>query len=99
MRNRGERQSGGGSGRSRSRSMSGTATNASGAAHGADRADALGRRFWPGPLAHVRLSETQRFLLLALFIGTFAGILVVLFHITIDLLSWSSLGALAGRFR
>jgi CIC family chloride channel protein len=57
------------------------------------------RKLWPGSLAQVRLSETQRFLLLALFIGTFAGLLVVLFHMTIDVLSWSSLGALAGRFR
>lgn len=45
------------------------------------------------------LTETQRFMLLALFIGAFSGVLVVLFHITIDLISWSSLGALSGRFR
>jgi CIC family chloride channel protein len=44
------------------------------------------------------MSETQRFLLLALTIGVFSGVLVVLFHIAIDLLTWSSLGALAGRF-
>jgi len=57
------------------------------------------RKFWPGPFGHIGLSETQRFLLLALLIGTFAGLLVVLFHITIDSLSWASLGTLAGRFR
>ncbi|MBV9267085.1 MAG: chloride channel protein [Acidobacteriaceae bacterium] len=48
---------------------------------------------------HWRLSEAQRFLLLALLIGMFSGLLVVLFHISIDLVSWYSLGALTGRFR
>ncbi len=57
------------------------------------------RKFWPGPFGHIGLSETQRFLLLALLIGMFSGLLVVLFHITIDVISWTSLGALAGRFR
>jgi CIC family chloride channel protein len=45
------------------------------------------------------LSETQRFLLLALFIGIFSGLLVVCFHITIDWVSWTTLGALSGRYR
>lgn len=45
------------------------------------------------------LSETQRFLLLAILIGVFAGLMVVCFHITIDFLSWYSLGALSGRSR
>ena len=57
------------------------------------------RRFWHFHLGHLGLSETQRFLILALCIGMFSGLLVVLFHITIDFISWSSLGALAGRFR
>ena len=56
-------------------------------------------KLWPGALGFHGLSETQRFLLLASFIGVFSGLLVVLFHITIDLISWASLGALAGRFR
>src|SRR5689334_7131335 len=56
-------------------------------------------RFFQGPFAHLGLSETQRFLILALFIGMFSGLLVVLFHITIDWISWMSLGALAGRFQ
>jgi CIC family chloride channel protein len=43
------------------------------------------------------LNETQRFLLLALLIGMFSGLLVVLFHVAIDMISWTSLGALAGR--
>ena len=55
-------------------------------------------RLWPGAFGHLGLSEAQRFLLLALLIGIFSGLLVVLFHITIDFISWSSLGALAGRF-
>ena len=50
-------------------------------------------------LAHLSLSEAQRFLLLALLIGVFSGILVVLFHIAIDFLTWTSLGALTGRYR
>jgi len=57
-----------------------------------------GRRMLANSLAHVSISETQRFLLLALLIGIFSGLLVVLFHISIDVISWTSLGALAGRF-
>ncbi len=55
-------------------------------------------KFWQGAFGHLGLSEAQRFLLLALLIGVFSGLLVVLFHITIDVISWTSLGALAGRF-
>ncbi len=50
-------------------------------------------------LAHVSLTDTQRFLILSIFIGAFSGVLVVLFHIFIDTISWTSLGALSGRFR
>ncbi len=48
---------------------------------------------------HLTLSEGQRFLLLAILIGAFSGLMVVAFHIAIDLLSWYSLGALSGKFR
>lgn len=48
---------------------------------------------------HLALSEAQRFLLLAILIGVFAGLLVVCFHIAIDFLSWYSLGALSGKYR
>jgi CIC family chloride channel protein len=48
---------------------------------------------------HFMISEAQRFLLLAILIGVFAGLLVVCFHMAIDFLSWYSLGALSGRFR
>ena len=48
---------------------------------------------------HFVLSETQRFLLLAILIGIFSGLMVVCFHITIDLISWYSLGALLGKYR
>ncbi|HWB84789.1 MAG TPA: chloride channel protein [Bryobacteraceae bacterium] len=48
---------------------------------------------------HLTLSETQRFLLLSVLIGIFAGLMVVCFHICIDFISWSSLGALSGKFR
>ncbi len=46
-----------------------------------------------------RLNETQRFLLLAILIGVFSGLLVTCFHIAIDLLGWYSLGALSEKFR
>jgi len=48
---------------------------------------------------HLALSETQRFLFLAILIGVFAGLMVVCFHIAIDFISWYSLGALSGKFR
>ena len=49
------------------------------------------RALWPARFA---ISETQRFLLLALLIGMFSGLLVVCFHIAIDWVSWTTLGAL-----
>jgi chloride channel protein, CIC family len=55
-------------------------------------------KFWQGAFGHLGLSEAQRFLLLSLLIGMFSGLLVVLFHISIDVISWNTLGALAGRF-
>ena len=55
-------------------------------------------KFLQGAFGHLGLSEAQRFLLLSLLIGIFSGLLVVLFHISIEVLSWSTLGALAGRF-
>ena len=45
------------------------------------------------------LGDAERFLLLAILIGVFAGLLVVCFHITIDLLGWTSIGAITARFR
>lgn len=56
-------------------------------------------RFWQSTLGLLSLSDTQRFLFLALLIGVFSGLLVVLFHICIDLTSWGALGALSGRYR
>jgi len=57
-------------------------------------------RYWlrPDSFGFLSPNETQRFMVLALFIGMFSGLLVVLFHIAIDFISWTSLGALAGRF-
>lgn len=46
-----------------------------------------------------RVSDTQRFLLLSICIGLFAGLLVVCFHFAIDLVSWSALGTPIGRNR
>lgn len=56
-------------------------------------------RLWQRSIGILSLSETQRFLFLALLIGVFSGLLIVLFHIFIDLTSWGSLGALSGRYR
>ena len=42
------------------------------------------------------MSETQRFLLLAILIGAFAGLVVVFFHISIDWLSWFALNSPIG---
>lgn len=56
-------------------------------------------RWLQSRFTHFGLSDAQRFLLLALLIGIFSGILVVLFHICIDAVSWGSLGALAGQYR
>ena len=46
-----------------------------------------------------RVSDTQRFLLLSIFIGLFAGLLVVCFHMAIDLVSWTTLGTPVGGSR
>ena len=42
------------------------------------------------------LSETQRFLLLAVLIGAFAGLLIVCFHVAIEMISWRTIGILPG---
>ena len=46
-----------------------------------------------------RVTDTHRFLLLSIGIGVFAGLLVVCFHFTIDLVNWSSLGTPTGANR
>lgn len=46
-----------------------------------------------------RVTDTQRFLLLSICIGVFAGLLVVCFHFVIDLVSWFTLGTPAGANR
>jgi CIC family chloride channel protein len=43
-----------------------------------------------------RVSDTERVLLLSICIGVFAGLLVVCFHFTIDLVGWASLGVPVG---
>ena len=45
------------------------------------------------------VSDTQRFLLLSICIGIFAGLLVVCFHFSIDLVSWFLLGTPIGANR
>ena len=44
-----------------------------------------------------RVTETQRFLLLSILIGIFAGLLVVCFHFAIDLIGWATLGTPVGQ--
>jgi CIC family chloride channel protein len=56
--------------------------------------DRLGKTLHPP-----QMSETQRFLLLAILIGIFAGMLVVCLHIAIDFLAWYSVGAISQTFR
>jgi CIC family chloride channel protein len=46
-----------------------------------------------------QVSDTQRFLLLSICIGVFAGLLVACFHFAIDLVSWSTLGSPVGASR
>lgn len=43
------------------------------------------------------MSDTQRFLLLSIFIGLFSGLIVVCFHVAIERLSWLVLGNPPGR--
>ena len=50
-------------------------------------------RHWPV------MSETQRFLLLAILIGLFAGLFVVCFHVTMNYLSWLILDTPVGKNR
>src|SRR3990170_5082051 len=51
---------------------------------------------WTVRLRLPGMSETQRFLLLAIFIGLFAGLTIVCFHISIDYLTWFVLGTPVG---
>lgn len=48
------------------------------------------------PLPRPRVSETQRMLLLSICVGIISGLLVVCFHMTIDLVSWTTLGTPVG---
>ena len=48
---------------------------------------------------HLGMTETQRFLLLAILIGLFAGLTIVCFHISMDFLSWFVLGTPVGENR
>src|SRR6266542_5192181 len=57
-------------------------------------------RVWPVipvRLPRVAVSDAQRMLLLSIVIGVVAGLLVVCFHITIDLLRWQTVGLPFGR--
>ncbi len=47
----------------------------------------------------IAIDDAERFSLLAILIGVFAGLLVVLFHIAIDFLGWTSIGAITTRLR
>ncbi len=47
---------------------------------------------FPVRLPRVSLSDAQRMLVLSIVIGLFAGLLVVCFHIAIDLLRWRTIG-------
>jgi chloride channel protein, CIC family len=47
----------------------------------------------------IAIGDAERFSLLAILIGIFVGLLVVLFHIAIDFLGWTSIGAITTRLR
>ena len=49
------------------------------------------RRLWDTSRRGPVMSEPQRFLLLSIVIGIFAGLLVVCFHISMEFLSWSTI--------
>ena len=49
------------------------------------------------PMPQFNMSEAQRFLLLSILIGIFAGLMVVCFHITIDFIRWYAVGTLAEK--
>lgn len=51
----------------------------------------LGQRRWGAGQRVLGLSEAQRFLLLSIITGIFAGLLVVCFHIAIEYLNWNSI--------
>ena len=46
-------------------------------------------------LGKLSMSETQRFMLLSILIGIFAGSMVVCFHIAIDFIGWYAVGTMA----
>jgi CIC family chloride channel protein len=54
---------------------------------------------WKHRLSRPIMNETQRFLLLSMLIGIFAGLLVVCFHIAIDYIGWYGVGILAEKTR
>lgn len=56
-------------------------------------------RRWADRLAHLELDDTQRFLLISAVIGVGAGLLVVIFHELIELVSWLTLGLPVGSRR
>lgn len=56
------------------------------------------RSVLPVPLTP-KVTDTQRFLLLSICIGVFAGLLVTCFHFAIDLVSWTTLGTPPGAAR
>lgn len=49
------------------------------------------------PITRYSPSEAQRFLLLAILIGIFSGLVIVCFHIAIDVLAWYTVGTPAGK--
>src|SRR3970040_1726428 len=54
-------------------------------------------RIWEATRRGPVMGETQRFLLLSIIIGIFAGLIVVCFHIAIEFLSWSTIHASRGQ--
>ena len=57
----------------------------------------LAKHLWDLSRRGPVMSETQRFLLLSIVIGVFAGLVVVCFHIAIEFLAWSTIHAPGGH--
>lgn len=62
----------------------------------ADARNRFRRMFDVGPNGPI-MGDTQRFLLLSIIIGVFAGMIVVCFHISIEFLAWSTVHSLGAH--
>lgn len=55
----------------------------------------IGKALTSVDLGRLTMTEAQRFMLLSILIGVFAGLMVVCFHVAIDFIRWYAVGTLA----